>query len=191
MSLDPIIYIAFYYFTPYATSRFGMAATAGAVVTLAAQYVRPIAAFGGGAIADRIGRSKVMYVTYSLMAIPTLLMVVMGNMSSTVFIALCIIIYFGMYGGYSLVWSMMEEGGIPIRVAGTAVGLVSTIGYLPEVFVPYCSGKILDSFGEGGYRYMFIAIVVIIVIGIIMLTVWDRYVKNLKATQKNADEVEA
>ena len=66
-----------------------------------------------------------------------------------------------------------------------------TIGYLPEVFVPYCSGKILDSFGEGGYRYMFIAIVVIIVIGIIMLTVWDRYVKNLKATQKNADEVEA
>ena len=132
-----------------------------------------------------------MYVTYSLMAIPTLLMVVMGNMSSTVFIALCIIIYFGMYGGYSLVWSMMEEGGIPIRVAGTAVGLVSTIGYLPEVFVPYCSGKILDSFGEGGYRYMFIAIVVIIVIGIIMLTVWDRYVKNLKATQKNADEVEA
>ena len=186
-----VMNIAFYYFTPYATSRFGMAATAGAVVTLAAQYVRPIAAFGGGAIADRIGRSKVMYVTYSLMAIPTLLMVVMGNMSSTVFIALCIIIYFGMYGGYSLVWSMMEEGGIPIRVAGTAVGLVSTIGYLPEVFVPYCSGKILDSFGEGGYRYMFIAIVVIIVIGIIMLTVWDRYVKNLKATQKNADEVEA
>lgn len=55
--------IAFYYFTPYATSKFGMAATAGAIVTIAAQYVRPIAAFGGGIIADRIGRSdNVFYV---------------------------------------------------------------------------------------------------------------------------------
>ena len=62
--------LAFYYFTPYATSHFGMAATAGAVVTMAAQYVRPVASFGGGIIADRIGRSRVMYVTFTLMAVP-------------------------------------------------------------------------------------------------------------------------
>lgn len=178
-----VMNIAFYYFTPYATSNFGMAATAGAVVTIAAQYVRPVAAFGGGIIADRLGRSRVMYVTFSLMAIPTLLMVVMGGMSSTLFIALCIIIYAGMYGGYSLVFSMMEEGGIPMRVSGTAIGLVCTVGYLPEVIVPFCSGKILDTFGDSGYRYMFIAIVVVMVIGIVMLTVWDRYVKKIKAKQ--------
>ena len=179
-----VMNIAFYYFTPYATSRFGMAATAGAFVTIAAQYVRPVAAFGGGAIADKLGRSKVMYVTFSMMALGTLLMVVMGNMSSTLFIVLCIMIYAGMYGGYSMVFSMMDEGGVPIRVAGTAIGLVCTLGYLPEVIVPFCSGKLLDTFGEGGYLYLFIAIVVIMVIGIIMLTIWDRYVKSLKA--KNA-----
>lgn len=178
--------IAFYYFTPYATSRFGMAAAAGAFVTIAAQYVRPIASFGGGIFADRIGRSKVMYVTFSLMAVGTLLMVVMGNMSSTLFIVLCILIYAGMYGGYSLVFSMMEEGGVPIRVAGTAIGLVCTLGYLPEVIVPFASGKLLDTFGETGYRYMFIAITIIMVIGIVMLTVWDRYVKKVKKNQEAA-----
>lgn len=183
-----VMNIAFYYFTPYATSRFGMAATAGAVVTIAAQYVRPVASFGGGIIADKLGRSKVMYVTFSMMAIGTFLMVIMGNMSSTLFIALCIMIYAGMYGGYSLVFSMMEEGGVPIRVAGTAIGLVCTVGYLPEVIVPFCSGKILDTFGDGGYRYMFIAITIIMVIGIVMLTVWDRYVKKVKARQKAAEE---
>lgn len=183
-----VMNIAFYYFTPYATSRFGMAATAGAVVTIAAQYVRPVASFGGGIIADKLGRSKVMYVTFSMMAIGTFLMVIMGNMSSTLFIALCIMIYAGMYGGYSLVFSMMEEGGVPIRVAGTAIGLVCTVGYLPEVIVPFCSGKILDTFGDGGYRYMFIAITIIMVIGIVMLTVWDRYVKKVKARQKAAGE---
>lgn len=183
-----VMNIAFYYFTPYATSRFGMAYTAGAIVTIAAQYVRPVASFGGGIIADKLGRSKVMYVTFSMMAIGTFLMVIMGNMSSTLFIALCIMIYAGMYGGYSLVFSMMEEGGVPIRVAGTAIGLVCTVGYLPEVIVPFCSGKILDTFGDGGYRYMFIAITIIMVIGIVMLTVWDRYVKKVKARQKAAEE---
>lgn len=176
-----VMNIAFYYFTPYATSRFGMVATAGAFVTIAAQYVRPIAAFGGGAIADKLGRSKVMYVTFSMMALGTLLMVVMGNMSSTLFIVLCIMIYAGMYGGYCIVFSMMDEGGVPIRVAGTAIGLVCTLGYLPEVIVPFCSGKILDTFGESGYRYLFIAIVAIMIVGILMLTVWDRYVKKLRA----------
>ena len=179
-----VMNIAFYYFTPYATSRFGMAATAGAIVTIAAQYVRPVAAFSGGIVADKIGRSKVMYVTFSLMAICTFLMVIMGNMSSALFIALCILIYIGMYGGYSLVFSMMEEGGIPTRVAGTAIGLVCTIGYLPEVIVPYCSGKLLDTYGDGGYRYMFIAMTIIMIIGIVMLTIWDRYVKKLKLNQQ-------
>lgn len=179
-----VMNIAFYYFTPYATSRFGMAATAGAIVTIAAQYVRPVAAFGGGIFADKIGRSKIMYVTFSLMAICTFLMVIMGNMGSAVFIVLCILIYLGMYGGYSLVFSMMEEGGIPIRVAGTAIGLVCTLGYLPEVIVPFCSGKLLDTFGDGGYRYMFIAITIIMVIGIVMLTVWDRYVKKVKNSKE-------
>lgn len=181
-----VMNIAFYYFTPYATSRFGMAATAGAIVTIAAQYVRPAAAFGGGIFADKIGRSKVMYVTFSLMAISTFLMVIMGNMSSTMFIVLCILIYLGMYGGYSMVFSMMEEGGIPMRVAGTAIGLVCTLGYLPEVIVPFLSGKLLDTFGEGGYRYMFIGITIIMVIGILMLTIWDRYVKKLKNNQEAA-----
>ena len=182
-----VMNLAFWYFTPYATSNFGMAATAGAFVTAAAQWVRPVAAFGSGIIADRVGRSKVLYVTFLLMTIGTLLLVVMGNMTSMVFIIICIMIYIGMYGGYSLVFSMMGEGGIPLRMAGTAIGLVCTIGYLPEVLVPYISGILLDKFGDAGYRYMFIGIVIIMIIGILMLVVWDRYVKKLNESKAVAE----
>lgn len=181
-----VMNISFYYFTPYATAQFGMAATAAAIVTVAAQYVRPAAAFSGGIIADKIGRSKVMYVTFSLMGICTLFMTIMGNMSSTMFVILCILIYVGMYGGYSLIFSMMEEGGIPTRVAGTAIGVVCTLGYLPEVIVPFASGKLLDIFGIGGYRYMFIAMTIMMVIGIVMLTVWDIHVKKVKISKDKA-----
>lgn len=179
-----VMNIAFFYFTPYATSKFGMAAAAGAFITLAANYVRPLASFGGGIFGDKIGRSKVLYVTFSMMAIGTFLMVVVGNMGAPLFVVLCILIYAGMYGGYSLVFSMMEEGGVPVRVAGTAIGLVCTLGYLPEVFVPFVSGKLLDAYGNTGYRYMFMGITVIMVIGIVMLTVWDRYQKKLKKNQE-------
>lgn len=173
--------ISFFYFTPYSTSAFGMAGTAAAVITIAAQYIRPVAAFGGGAIADKFGRSKVMYFTFTMMMIPTFMMVFMKSMGSTLFIALCIIIYFGMYSGYSLVWSMMDEGGIPLKVAGTATGVVSTIGFLPEVIVPYLFGKVLDTCGDAGYGYMFTGIGICFAIGIVMLIIWDRYRKNMKA----------
>ncbi len=172
--------LAFYYFTPYATSHFGMAAAAGAVVTMAAQYVRPVASFGGGIIADRIGRSKVMYVTFTLMAVPALLMIFMQGMSQAVFIILCILTYAGMYGGSTMVFSMMDEGGIPLKVSGTACGFVCTVGYLPEIIVPFCAGSALDAFGENGYRYIFIAIAVIMIVGIMMVRVWENFVRRKK-----------
>lgn len=95
-----------------------------------------------------------------------------------------------MYGGYTLVFSMMDEGGIPIGVAGTAIGLVCTIGYLPEVVVPFCTGQLLDRFGEGGYRYLFIAMTIVMVIGIVMLTIWDRHVKKVQNNKENILENE-
>ncbi len=178
--------IAFYYFTPYSTSRFGMTATLAAFITIAAQYIRPFAAFGGGALADKIGRSKIMYITFTLMAIPTFLIVFTQSMSGPVFMALCIIIYLGMYGGYSVVFSMMDEGGIPLSSAGTAIGIICTIGYLPEVIVPYFAGKLLDTFGEIGYKYMFIAIGFMLICGILMLMVWDRYRKKMNLEAEEA-----
>lgn len=51
--------IMFYYFTPYSTSVLGVAVTGAAMVTMLAQYIRPLGCFTGGIAADRLGRSKV------------------------------------------------------------------------------------------------------------------------------------
>ena len=117
-------------------------------------------------IADKTGRSKVLYVTFSMMAIGTLLLAVMNGMSSTLFIVLCIIIYAGMYGGYSMVFSMMDEGGIPLRVSGTAIGLVLSLIHISfkhtvspqglyRCFVQLCS---VDCFFDGEERFLIIGI---------------------------------
>ena len=171
--------ILFYYFTPYATANLGMTAAAGAMVTMLAQYVRPVACVVGGVAADKIGRANVMYGTMGIMLASTLVLIFARSMTNAVFIGICACIYFGMYGAYSLVFSMFDECGIPKYMSGTAIGLICTIGYMPEFFCPLLDGKVLDTYGNAGYHILFIFLAVMMVIGLILLTFYKRLVKKM------------
>ncbi len=170
--------ISIFYFTPYATASFGITATAAAVVTMMAQYIRPISSIGGGILADRLGRSKMMFIGFIFMGISTAVLVLFKNVSIPLFIGLCIIIYLAMYLNYGVVFSMMEEGGVPAHVAGTAIGVVCTLGYLPEVVCPVLAGHVLDTYTELGYKYYFMGVAAVMFIGIIALILWNRYLKT-------------
>ena len=53
----------------------------------------------------------------------------------------------------------MEEGGIPLVVTGTATGVVSVIGYSPDIFAPVMAGMILDAYpGAEGFQIFFLII---------------------------------
>ena len=171
--------ILFYYFTPYATANLGMTAAAGAMVTMLAQYVRPVACVVGGVAADKIGRANVMYGTMGIMLVSTLVLIFARSMTNAVFIGICACIYFGMYGAYSLVFSMFDECGIPKYMSGTAIGLICTIGYMPEFFCPLLAGKVLDTYGNAGYHILFIFLAAMMVIGLILLTFYKRLVKKM------------
>ena len=171
--------ILFYYFTPYATANLGMTAAAGAMVTMLAQYVRPVACVVGGVAADKIGRANVMYGTMGIMLASTLVLIFARSMTNAVFIGICACIYFGMYGAYSLVFSMFDECGIPKYMSGTAIGLICTIGYMPEFFCPLLAGKVLDTYGNAGYHILFVFLAVMMVIGLILLTFYKRLVKKM------------
>ena len=171
--------ILFYYFTPYATANLGMTAAAGAMVTMLAQYIRPVACVVGGVAADKIGRANVMYGTMGIMLASTLVLIFARSMTNAVFIGICACIYFGMYGAYSLVFSMFDECGIPKYMSGTAIGLICTIGYMPEFFCPLLAGKVLDTYGNAGYHILFIFLAVMMVIGLILLTFYKRLVKKM------------
>ena len=183
--------ILFYYFTPYATANLGMTAAAGAMVTMLAQYVRPVACVVGGVAADKIGRANVMYGTMGIMLASTLVLIFARSMTNAVFIGICACIYFGMYGAYSLVFSMFDECGIPKYMSGTAIGLICTIGYMPEFFCPLLAGKVLDTYGNAGYHILFIFLAVMMVIGLILLTFYKRLVKKMNAKKVATAEVTA
>lgn len=171
--------MSFFYFTPYATSSFGITATAAAMVTMMAQYIRPVASMGGGIIADRAGRSKMMFIGFFFMCVCTFAIALFNNMSVPFFIGICVVLYFAMYLNYGVVLSLMEEGGIPAEVAGTASGVICTLGYLPEVICPTLAGHVLDTYTELGYKYYFVGVAVVMIIGIGALILWNRYLKRL------------
>ena len=175
-----VMNMSYSYFNPYATSALGVAMIGGTIVTIMADYIRPFASVGGGILADRLGRPRIMTIGFAIMAAGTFAIALFPSMSVSVFVILCAIIFVGMYCNYGIVFSLMDVGGIPMEVSGTAIGLISTIGYLPEVFCPFLAGVVLDTYSEAGYKYYFLAMGVIMLIGIVGIMIWNRSVKNQK-----------
>ena len=79
-----------------------------------------------------------------------------------------------MYCNYGIVFSLMDDGGIPMEVSGTAVGVIC----------PATAGIILDTFTEAGYKYYFLAVGIIMLIGIVGIMIWNRSMKKQKALNK-------
>lgn len=181
--------LSFYYFTPYATNIIGTSAVFAAILTVLAQYCRPVASTGGGFLADRFGKSELMLIGFVTMAIGTLIMIIIpnigGQIQTAVMIGVCVLIYFAMYSNFGIYFSLLSEGGVPIEVSGVAIGIVSTLGYLPEVISPILAGKTLDAVeGVAGYHQYFYYMLGCAAIGSIVCIIWSRtYGKKAKTAK--------
>lgn len=81
---------------------------------------------------------------------------------------------------YGVMFSTMHEINIPIKVAGTAIGIASIVGYLPDMFLSTFFGTILDqTAGAAGYMKIFeILTAFCIVVVIISSALYQKYVKK-------------
>ena len=73
------------------------------------------------------------------------------------------------FGLRSLYYALFEESKVPAAVTGTAVGLVSVLGYTPDIFVSYTGGVLLDrSPGLSGHQHYFYFLAAFAAIGLIV-----------------------
>ncbi|MHC4325485.1 MAG: MFS transporter [Planctomycetota bacterium] len=158
------------FFTPYATEVFGMSVVFGGSIAVAKMWMKPIPGATAGFLADRIGISRtvawsflILIVSFALSAAmpdnPALIALVLVN------IAVASSAVFASRGVY---FALLEEGNIPLALTGTAVGTISVIGYTPDIFMPVLGGVLLDRYpGAKGYRYVFIFVTGICVLGLL------------------------
>ena len=157
-----------YYFTPYATDAFLMSVVFGGAIGVGKMWLKPFSALGAGFLADRAGTSRtvawclaILIVSFGIFVLmpgnPKLVTVLIGNT------ALASLAIFALRGIY---FALLEEGGIPLAVTGTAAGIVSVVGFTPDVFMPIIGGVLLDRYPGGlGYRYLFALIVSLCALG--------------------------
>ena len=62
----------------------------------------------------------------------------------------------GIFALRGLYFAIMKEGRVPYAYTGSAVGIVSLIGYTPDVFMGPLMGYLLDqSPGPSGHQHVF------------------------------------
>jgi hypothetical protein len=62
----------------------------------------------------------------------------------------------------------MQEGRIPLMMTGTAVGVISVVGYTPDIFASPVIGYLLDTYpGIIGHQYVFLMLVLFSITGLL------------------------
>lgn len=163
-----VLYVGSYEFPAFAERAYGQSKVFGAQLGTFRDWLRPIAAIGAGLLADRIG------VTRGVMGAFILLFVLYGSLSlippsaATVWllaiqVGAVAIAVFALRGIY---YALMQESRIPMAYTGIVVGIVSVVGYTPDIFIHLVAGWFVVSHeGAQGYHLYFGFLAVIALIG--------------------------
>lgn len=151
-------YKGFDNYSLYAVQGFGLDDVEAARIVAIGAWMRPIAALGAGLLGDRFLVSRMTVLCFAVLLASQLFFAVFTPPPSAAW-SLLINILIGssaIFGLRGLYYALFEESKIPIAVTGTAVGLVSVLGYTPDIFVSYVGGVLLDATpGLGGHQHFY------------------------------------
>jgi sugar phosphate permease len=172
-------YKAFDQYAVLAVGGHGIDEIDAAQIVAAGAWTRPIAALALGLLGDRFGISRMATVCFVLLIISHSLFAFTGNALGTLSMIMLNTLVTGIaiFGLRGLYFGLLEEGQIPLAITGTAVGLVSVIGYTPDVFIAAVAGYLIDqSPGLMGFQHLFTLLLGFSVIGAVAAILFDRHV---------------
>ncbi|WP_430967336.1 MFS transporter [Spongiimicrobium sp. 2-473A-2-J] len=121
-------------------------------------FIRPVVGVLIGVVADRSQTTFWLVVSFVVSFFGALLFatgMISVSMAVLFFISI-LIVAAGVYAARSLYFAVMQEGQIPLVLTGTAVGLISLIGYTPDIFAGPAMGYLLEnSPGAEGHQHVF------------------------------------
>ncbi len=133
------------------------------------QYLRPIACVSVAFFSDKSGNINVIIAGFIIMLVGSILFasgIIVAGLNS-LFIFSLIIVAIGTYIIRGLYFSILKDGKIPVGLSGTAIGIVSVIGYTPDIFATPFYGYLLDNFeGIKGHQLVYATLALSSLIGI-------------------------
>lgn len=109
------------------------------------QWIRPISAITIGWIADKYVPSKLIVWSFIIMGFFAGLLGIgaLDHLPVVISIFAFILMVIGTYSLRGLYFAIIEEAKIPLAITGTLVGIISFIGYTPDIFMSLISGYVL------------------------------------------------
>jgi MFS transporter, GlpU family, inner membrane protein len=131
-------------------------------------FIRPVVGVFIGVLADRTQTTFWLVVSFIVSFVGALLFAlgIISDSETVLFFISILVVATGVYAARSLYFAVMEKGNIPLVLTGTAVGLISLIGYTPDIFAGPVIGYLLESSrGAKGHQDVFWMLAVFSFIG--------------------------
>lgn len=156
----------------YAVQVLGMDEIAGAQLSAYGAYIRPVAAVAAGVLADRWLASRVIGISFfALLLSYAMLSIALPDGSGlTVIYANIFISFFAVFALRGVYFALLEENKTPAYITGAATGMVSFVGYTPEIFFAPITGRILDANpGLVGHQNYFLFLAGVMMLGLFVV----------------------
>jgi len=156
----------------YATQVLKMSQVDAASLTAFGSYARPVAAIVAGIIADRwhTGKSVMMFFIFAAVSFIGMSVLIPDTAALQLIIANLVLTFISVYALRGIYFALIEQTHISLNVTGTAVGLISLIGYTPDIFFSSITGRILDANpGFVGFQNYFLFLAAVSVAGILFV----------------------
>ncbi len=178
-----------YYLGGFLQSNVGIDAVTVGTIMVVVLWMRPVGGFIGGFLADKFGRTQT--ISGALLGAAVLLgltAVVPVTTSPRLFTVLIVVLGAFLYAIRGTYWSLLGQSKIEAAMMGTAIGLISFIGYLPDIILPQLNTFLWNTFGpNGGYNAYFIVSGILGLAGIAIALVYNRLnrpeAENLKVQE--------
>ena len=166
------LFWATYSFSGYLQQSYGMTAVAVGTITVAKLWTRPVGAIAAGFVGDRFNREKVLagLMLAGSVALAALIILPL-TVSGGILLTVVMLVGFLTYAIRGIFWATLDSCNISIRIKGLAIGVISLIGYSPDIYLPLINGTVLERFpGKTGYSIYFTGIVLMGLLG--TLSAW-------------------
>jgi nitrate/nitrite transporter NarK len=157
------------YYSLYAQQAFGVNEVDAARWATYGAYLRVITAFAAGYVADRFGVARSILVAFTLLAIAFSMLAYFspGSFGTPIIIINVVVTLCAVFALRGIYFALLEETRTSRHITGAAVGLVSVVGFTPDIFFAPIAGRILDaSPGIEGHMDLFMLLAAIAVVGI-------------------------
>lgn len=163
-------------FSLYANEILGFSEVKSAGVGTVALWMRAIVAVFAGYIADKTCANKIITISFALSIFGAFL-IAAGVVNAIIVLALLnlVLIMAGIYGVRALYFALISEANLSLASTGTIVGIVSLVGFTPDIFMGPWMGYLLDNNpGITGHQLVFLVLTAFSCIGLTASLLFNR-----------------